>query len=146
MDHLQSFAQDQWPIIAGAVVVLLIIVKLVKTAVKWAIILAIAAGLLVYGSNYKDTLGSIKDAVVETASGTVADSLKREAAKAIQDEAKEAKYTANADGSFTIKSKSVQVTGKPGDQTVVVTVAGQTFHMKMVDAVSAFIEQAKKNG
>lgn len=144
MNQLQSFVQDQWLVIAGAVIVLLLVVKLVKTAIKWAVILAIVAGVLVYGANYKDTLTSIKDAVVETATSTVADSIKQQAADAIKNEAKEAKFTSNPDGSYTIKSKSVQVEGKPGSDTVKVTIAGQTFNMK-ADALQAFVEQAKKN-
>lgn len=145
MDQLQSFAQDQWFVIAGAVIVLLLVVKLVKTAIKWAVILALVAGLLVYGANYKDKLASIKDAVVESATAAVADGIKEQAAEAIKNEAKEAKYTANPDGSFTIKSKTIQVDGKPGADTVKVTVAGQSFNMKVVDAVQTFIDAAKKN-
>jgi hypothetical protein len=145
MDQLQGFVQDQWMIIAGAVIVLLIVVKLVKTAIKWAVILAIVAGLIVYGANYKDKLTSIKDAVVENATNMVAESVKDQAANAIRDEAKDAKFTSHADGSYTIKSKTVQIDGKPGSDTVKVTLAGQSFNMKVVDAVQTFIDQAKKN-
>lgn len=145
MDQLQGFVQDQWIIIAGAVIVLLLVVKLVKAAIKWAVILAIVAGLIVYGANYKDKLTSIKDAVVESATAMVADNIKDQAAGAIRDEAKDAKFTSNADGSFTIKTKTIQVDGKPGLDTVKVTVAGQTFTMKIVDAVQTFIDQAKQN-
>lgn len=145
MEQLQEFVKDQWIIIAGAVIVLLLVVKLVKTAVKWAVILAIVAGLAVYGASYKDKLTNIKDAVVESAAAMVTENVKEQAAGAIRNEAKEAKFTSNADGSFTIKTKTVQVDGKPGSDTVKVTIAGQSFDMKVVDAVQAFIDQAKQN-
>lgn len=132
-------------LIAGAVIVFLLVVKLVKTAVKWAIMIAIVAGLLVYGANYKDTLTNIKDAVVENAGAAIADTVKEKAAQAIRDEAKEAKFTSNPDGSFTIKSKTIQVDGIPGENTVKVTVAGQSFNMNVVDALQTYIDQAKQN-
>lgn len=145
MDQLQAFVQDQWLLLAIVLVVFILVVKLVKTAVKWAIILVILAGVVVYGANYKDTLTNIKNAVVETAGSAIADTIKDQAANAIRDEAKEAKFTNNPDGSFTIKSKTIQVDGKPGGDTVKVTIAGQTFSMKAVDAVKTFIDTAKGN-
>lgn len=132
-------------IIAIALIVLIVVVKLVKTAVKWAIILLIVAGIAVYGANYKDTLTSIKDAVVENAGTALTDAVKDQAANAIKNEAKDAKYTANPDGSFTIKSKTIQVDGKPGSDSVKVTIAGQSFTMKTVDAVETYLEAAQKN-
>jgi hypothetical protein len=145
MEQLQGFLQEQWMIIAIALVVLIVVVKLVKTAIKWAIILLIVAGIFVYGANYKDTLTSIKDAVVENAGGALSDAVKEQAANAIRNEAKDATYTANADGSFTVKSKTIQVDGKPGSDTVKVTIAGQSFNMKTVDAVNAYLEAARKS-
>lgn len=145
MDQLQAFVQDQWLLIAIVVVVFILVVKLVKTAIKWAIILVILAGVVVYGANYKDTLTNIKDAVVENAGAAIADSIKDQAAKAIKNEAKDATYTANPDGTFTIKSKTIQVDGQAGSDTVKITIAGQSFNMKAVDAVQDFIDAAKKN-
>lgn len=52
MDHLIAFAQEQWYVIAIAIVALIIIYKIVKKAIKWALILAIVAAVLIYGFNY----------------------------------------------------------------------------------------------
>ncbi|MDF2924013.1 MAG: hypothetical protein K0R57_2927 [Paenibacillaceae bacterium] len=144
MDRWIAFVQEQWLVIAVVVIAFVLIVKLVKTAIKWAVIVIILLAVVVYGANYKDTLTSIKEAVVESA-GTVADTFKEQAAKAIRDEAKDATYVSNPDGSFTVKGKTVQVDGKPGEDSVRVTIAGQTFTMKLVDAVETFIAEAKKN-
>lgn len=145
LEHLTSFLQDQWYVAAIAVIVLLVVVKLVKTVVKWVVILAIIAGVLVYGSNYKDTLSNIKDTVSQAAGSAVAREVQDQAAKAITNEAKEAKYTKNADGSYTIRTKTIQLDGKPGSTDVKVTVAGQSFNLKADAAVQAFIDQAKQN-
>jgi hypothetical protein len=145
MEQLQAFVQEQWLLIAVVVVAFILVVKLVKTAIKWAIILVILVALVVYGANYKDTLTSIKDAVMENAGAAITETIKDQAANAIRDEAKEAKFTSNADGSFTIKSKTVQIDGSTGSDTVKVTIAGQSFNMKAVDAVKTFIDTAKNN-
>lgn len=145
MEQMQGFLQEQWMVILGAVVVLVLVVKLVKAAIKWAIILAIAAAVIVYGANYKDTLTSIKDAVVESAGSAIAETVKAKAAEAIQSEAKEAKFTQNDDGTFTIRTKTIQMDGTPGSDKVTVTVAGQSFEMSLVGAVESFINQAKQN-
>lgn len=141
MEQITAFLQQQWIMVAVALLVVVLVIKLVKTVVKWAIVLAIIAGLLFYGANYKDKLADIKD----TLGTMVAAEVKDQALKALAGEAKEAKYKLNPDGSFTIQSKSLQVEGKPDTSEVKVTFMGQTFHLKMDEAVKAFVEQAKKN-
>jgi len=145
MDQITSFLQDQWYIAAIALVVLLLIVKLVKTVVKWVIVIAIIAGVMVYGANYKDKLADVGASIMDSTGKAVAAEIKDKAMGALTAEAKEAKYTKNADGSFTIKSKTVQLDGKPGSSEVKVTVAGQSFNLNVEGTVKAFIEQAQKN-
>lgn len=52
MDQWIAFAQEQWYVIAIAVVALFIIYKIVKKAIKWALIIAIVVAVLIYGFNY----------------------------------------------------------------------------------------------
>ncbi|MFC0214386.1 hypothetical protein ACFFK0_18295 [Paenibacillus chartarius] len=141
MDQWVAFAQEQWYLLAGALVVLFIVVRVVKTVVKWVIVLALLAGLAVYGVNYTDQLASIGASVGQK----VAEEVQAQAVKAFQDEAKEAKFTANKDGSFAITTKSLKVEGKAGSDQVTVTFMGQSFQMSASSAVNAFIEQAKAN-
>jgi outer membrane murein-binding lipoprotein Lpp len=141
MDQWIQFAEDRWYLIVAALVVLFIVTRIVKTVVKWVIILAVLAVLVVYGANYKDKLQSIGASVTDTISSEVKDG----ALKALASEAKEAKFEANADGSFTVTTKSLKIEGKPGENDVTVTFLGQTFHLKADAAVKAFIEQAKAN-
>jgi hypothetical protein len=52
MDLLIDFIQDRWLLIVIALVGIVIIVKLIKSVLKWLIIIAIVAALIIYGSNY----------------------------------------------------------------------------------------------
>lgn len=137
MDFLMSFLQERWFIIVGAIVVLFLVVRILKTVVKWVIVLAVLAGLFFYGASYKDQLLDIGAAVSTEA--------KNQAVKAFSNEMKEAQYKQNSDGTFTVTTKSLKLDGNPSSNEVKVTFMNQTFTMKMDEAVNALIEQAKKN-
>ncbi|GIP40749.1 hypothetical protein J31TS4_40290 [Paenibacillus sp. J31TS4] len=139
MDQWSVFLQERWFILAIGVVVLLLIVKLVKTVIKWVLVLALLAGLFFYGASYKDKLAEMTGTLGEA----VASGVKDQAMSAIASEAKEAKYKANADGTFTVTTKNIQVDAAPGANEAKITFLGQSFTMKMDDALRAFIEQAK---
>ena len=141
LDFLTAFLAERWYIILGALIVLFLVIKIVKTVIKWVIVLAIVAGLFFYGASYKDQLLELGT----TVGAKVAAEAKTQAMNAISQEVKEAKYSQNADGSFTIMTKSVKVEGKPGAAEVQVTFMNQTFTVKVDDMVKTFIEQAKKN-
>ncbi|OXM87168.1 hypothetical protein [Paenibacillus rigui] len=137
MDFIMSFLQERWFVIVAAIVVLFIVIKIVKTVVKWIIVLAVLAGLFFYGASYKDQLMDIGT--------TVTAEVKSQAVKVVAGEMKEAQYKQNADGSFTVTTKSVRLDGKPGSSEVKVTFMNQTFTMKVDDVLNGLIEQAKKN-
>ncbi|WP_135556119.1 hypothetical protein [Paenibacillus cymbidii] len=141
MDQWTTFLQDKWYVLIVALVVIVLVVKLVKTVVKWVIILVLLAALAIYGYNYKDKLADVVQDAVSTISVAAQDQL----TKAIKDEVKEAKYVKNADGSYTVKSKTVQIDGKPGSNDVKLTIAGQSFTIKADEALQKFIDQAKQN-
>lgn len=145
MDQWIAFAQDRWYLVVAALVVLFIVMRIVKTVVKWIIVLAILAVLVVYGANYKDKLQTVGASLTGSIGEKVAAEVSDKALQALKDEAKDAKFKENADGSFTVTTKSLKVEGKPGDSDVAVTFLGQTFHIKADTAVKAFIDQAKKN-
>ncbi|WP_040952911.1 hypothetical protein [Gorillibacterium massiliense] len=63
MDQWTTFLQDRWYVAVIAVIVLFLIVKLVKTAVKWILVVVIAAAVLYYGYQYKDELENAKNLV-----------------------------------------------------------------------------------
>lgn len=52
MEQWLGFAKEQWYVIVIAIIGLWIVFKLVKKAIKWVVIIAIIAAVLVYGFNY----------------------------------------------------------------------------------------------
>jgi hypothetical protein len=141
LDQWITFAQDRWYWIIGAVILLFIVIGLVKTVIKWIIVIAIIGALVLYGANYKDKLQSIGTTVIAKASQEAQDGV----SKAIASEAKDAHYTTNQDGTFVITTKSLKVEGKLGANDVQVTFMGAKFTMKADGIMKTFVEQAMKN-
>jgi uncharacterized membrane protein YjjB (DUF3815 family) len=56
MDQLIDFIQDRWLLIVIALIGIVIVVKVIKSVLKWVIIIAIVAALIIYGSNYIPSL------------------------------------------------------------------------------------------
>ncbi|MEX2415343.1 MAG: hypothetical protein WD424_04295 [Paenibacillaceae bacterium] len=52
MEQFIDFIQDRWLLIVVALVGIVIVVKIIKNMIKWLIIIAIVAALIIYGSNY----------------------------------------------------------------------------------------------
>ncbi|UJF32297.1 hypothetical protein [Paenibacillus hexagrammi] len=141
MEQWVSFAQDRWYLLVAAIIALFIIMGIVKTIMKWILIVVIVGAVVVYGANYKDKLQTIGASVISQ----VGDEIKEKAVTTLKDEAKDAKFKANPDGSFVITTKSLQIEGKAGSEEVKVTFMGKTFTMNANAAVNAIVEQAKKN-
>jgi hypothetical protein len=137
LDFIMSFLQERWYIIVAVIILLFIVVRIVKTVIKWVIVLALLGGLYFYGAIYKDQLINIGSAVTTEA--------KNQAIKIVTSEINDAQYKLNADGTFTVTTKSVSLDGKPGSSEVKVTFMNQTFTVQMSDVLNAVIEQAKKN-
>lgn len=137
-----EFLKQNWLVIVVALVVLLLIVNLVKTVVKWALVLLIAAFIVIYsGISLKDigdAVNTVKDQAVEYS--------KNEVLNAMKSEAKEAKWTQNGDGTFTITTPNLEVTGTPGSDKVTVVFRGVSLgEWKMSDTLEVFVQEAQKN-
>ncbi|WP_246070689.1 hypothetical protein [Paenibacillus kobensis] len=137
-DTWQTFLQDNWLVLALALVALLVVVRIVKTFVKWALVAVILVGVVMYSGYTLDDVKSI---------GTkVTDSVKQEAIAAMAGEAKDATYTANDDGSFTVKTSNLELTGKPGEAEVEVKFRGTKIgSLKIDDTIRTLIDTAKSN-
>ncbi|MGO4373671.1 hypothetical protein [Paenibacillus sp. YIM B09110] len=139
VDTWTSFFKDNWFVLVIAIVVLLLIVRIVQTVVKWAIVAVIVIGVVLYSGYTMDDLKVISTKVV--------DSAKQEMMTAMAGDAKDAEFISNADGSYTIKTKNLELNGKPGDNEVTVSFRGAPKITIEVDsAIQAFIDQAKNNG
>ncbi|ACT03483.1 hypothetical protein [Paenibacillus sp. JDR-2] len=134
-----TFLQDHWLVLVVALVVLLFIIRVVKTFVKWALVLVIVVGIVAYSGYTLDDVKSI---------GTQAiDSLKQEAVSAMAGEVDKATFTSNSDGTFTVKTENLEMTGVPGSGEVNVKFRGKSVGtMKIDSTIQALIDQAKANG
>lgn len=139
MQVWMDFLQQNWFVILIALVVLFVVLKVVKTMVKWAIVIVIVGGLIVYSGISLDQLNevvtTVKDETVET--------LKSEAMNVMLKEAKEAEYTSSGDG-YTITTPNLELAGQAGSDQVKVTFKGVSLgEWKITDTVQTFISEAK---
>jgi hypothetical protein len=141
MDQWSAFVQDKWLLIIVAIVVLFLVMKLVKTFVKWIIVLAVIALVLYYGSTYAGGLSGLKT----TLGNAVADEAKQQITNAIVGEGKDADYVKHADGSFTIHTKNIKLDVKSGSKEAEVTFLGQSYKVSIDKTIQKFIDEAKQN-
>jgi hypothetical protein len=138
----RTFFEDNWLILALALVALFVIIGIVRTVVKWALVAIVVIGVIAY-SGY--TLDDVKSKVTSI-SGKVAESVKQEAISAMAGEASEATYTKNSDGSFTVKTDNLELTGKPNADEVEVKFRGTKIgRWKIDDTIRTLIDTAKSN-
>ncbi|MFD0715237.1 hypothetical protein [Paenibacillus sp. GCM10027626] len=134
-----QFFKDNWVMLLIALVVLFLVIKIVKTVVKWLIVAVIIIGVVVYSGYTLDDLKDIGTKAIET--------VKQEVVSTMAGEVKDAKYTTNKDGSFTVTTKNLELTGMPGDRKVKVSFQGTpAIEMKIDDTIRNLIDQAKSNG
>jgi hypothetical protein len=143
MDQLIAFLQDRWLVVIIAIIALFVVIKIVKTVLKWIIVLAIVAGLIYYGSTYTDQLKDIGENVAATAKEAVSD-LKEKAVQGLA--GKDAKYKDNGDGTYTVTSGSIRLDGKTGSDKVKITIAGVSAEFSLDETLKKAIETAKTNG
>lgn len=137
-----EFLKQNWLVIVVALVVLFLILNFVKTLVKWALVLVIAAFVIIYsGISLKDigdAITTVKDQAVDISRSEAMNMMKKEAA--------EAKMKRNPDGTFTINTPNLEVSGKEGGEKVKVMFHGVSLgEWKVSDTLQAFIQQAKQN-
>lgn len=138
-DTWATFFQDNWLVLVIALVVLLIVVGLVRTVVKWALAAVIIIGVVLY-SGY--TLDDVKDIGTK-----MMDTVKQEAVTAMIGEAENAEYKVNEDGTFTVTTTNIELTGKTGENEVKVSLKGApAITIPLDEAIKTFIEQAKQKG
>ncbi|WP_410515104.1 hypothetical protein PaeBR_06800 [Paenibacillus sp. BR2-3] len=136
-----QFIRENWLVIVVALVLLFAVVNLVKTVLKWAIVVVIVVGLFIYSGVTLDQLGNAVNKVTDQTVGT----LKSEAQEVMLKEAKEAVYTSDGDGNFTITTPNIEVKGAVGEDKVEVTFRGVSLGKWSInDTMKSFIEEARK--
>ena len=136
-----EFLKQNWLVIAIALIVLFIVLNVVRTVIKWALAVLIIVGLLVYSGISLDKIGE----VVTTVKEETVDTIKR-SAEHDDEEAKEAKYTSNEDGTYSIKAPNLELKGSAGSEEVEVTFRGVSVgKWDINDTIQSFIDDAKSN-
>ncbi|MGC6587079.1 hypothetical protein ACPV3A_19190 [Paenibacillus sp. Dod16] len=137
-----EFLKQNWLVIAIALIILFIVLNVVRTVIKWALAVLIIVGLLVYSGISLDKIGE----VVTTVKEETVDTIKKEALNMMMKEAKEAKYTSNEDGTYSIKAPNLELKGSAGSEEVEVTFRGVSVgKWDINDTIQSFIDDAKSN-
>jgi hypothetical protein len=157
MDQWSAFIQDKWLLIIVAIVVLFLVMKLVKTFVKWILVLAVIAAVLYYGSTYAGNLDGLKTSIskaveegnlsdLRTSLGkAAADEAKQQFTSIIAGEGKNADYIKHDDGSFTVHTNNLNLDVKPGSDVAEVSFFGQSYKVSINKTIQKFIDEAKQN-
>lgn len=153
LDTWLTFLQDKWYIILIGLVIIMAVLKIMKTMVKWGIILVIAIGIIVYSGYSLDDVKTLSASLVTSGldelkeiGSKVADSAKEDALNAMIGEAASATYSSEKDGTFTVKTESITLTGKSGSEEVSISVKGApAFKVKSSEVVQNFIKKAEAN-
>lgn len=148
-----TFIQERWYVLVIGLIVVLIVVNVVKTVAKWGIIVLVVLGLIMYSGYSLDDVKNLGTELVSSGieelkeiGNKVADNVKQDALDAMVGEAKSATYAAGEDGSYTVTTSSLVVTGKAGSDEVSISVKGApAFKVKSNDVIADFIAQAQKN-
>jgi len=152
-DTWTTFIMERWYVIIIALIVVLIIANVIKTAARWGIILLVVLGLIMYSGYSLDDIKNISSGLVSSGieelkeiGSKVADNVKQDAINAMVQGAEKATYAAEKDGSFTVTTESIVVTGKAGEDEVSISVKGApAFKVKTSEVIDQFITQAKSN-
>ncbi len=135
-----EFVRQNWLILLIALVAVLLVINVVKTMLKWAIAIVIVVALIVYSGvsidQIQNTVTGVKDEAVVK--------LQDEALKMLKDEAAQATFKQAENGSFTVQTPSLKLTGKPNAKTVEVTYRGVPLgEWERSEQVNAFIRAAQ---
>lgn len=138
LDNFIAFVEEQWWVILIAAALLIIVIKVVKALVKWLIVAAIIIALFLYGMNYEP----LRDAV-----GSVAEYTIDMALQAMPGEAEQAVYSSAEDGTYTVESDNIKLTGSHDSDKVTVYFRGlKIAEVSVTDVIEAYIQTARGNG
>ncbi len=112
---------------------LIIVLSIVKTMVKWVIVILVLAGVFLYGANF---VGNIQDFGKQAVQYT-----KEQAVKLLIEEAKRAEYTLNKDGTYTIRSDRITLSGKIGSSEATLSILGQQFPIQLDETLKKVIQE-----
>lgn len=141
MEQLLAFLQEHWLIVAAVLVIILIVVKVIKSVVKWLIIAVLAVAVLIFGFNY--TPEEIKEAGSRLLEA--AELSKDKAVELIIGDVSEASYEEKDDGSFVVTTSRFTLEGSAGAKEITLKYLGQTITLERDERLQAYIDRVKQN-
>ena len=144
MDTIVAFVQERWYLIIAAIVVVFLVFKLIKAVLKWVVVLAVVAGLAYYGMQYRNAHGDRPAGGHGTETAAMS-AVRDRALESLRHELREAEFERHKDGSFTLRTKTVQLDGKPGDKKAQVRFLNRTFTVDLDHDWTDLLEKAQKN-
>jgi hypothetical protein len=139
VDYLANFkdlASGQWWVIVVAIVVIYLASKIAKKIIKWLVIIGVIAFLFHYGTNYKAFVSDVKAKAWSIAEDYAYKNMSKNIGQAT--------YTANTDGTFTVKSSDVTVNGAAKSDKLKVTYKGVTFEVDKTTFLRRYIEDVQQ--
>jgi hypothetical protein len=135
-DAWLQFVKDHWVIVVIAILVIFVVSRLVKTVLKWVLIAAVLVAIVAYGGYSINDLGALGDKVTAEA--------KDQAVKAMAGEADKAVYKDNTDGTYTVSTPNLELTGVQDSGKVEVRFRGVSLGTWNVEgAVRDLIQNAR---
>lgn len=142
-----QFLKDNWVIVVIAIIAIFVIMNVVKTILKWVLIAVIVVGIIIYGGYSIDDISDIGNAVTEelgVIGEEVSSEVKDQAIKAMAGEASEATYVNNEDGTYSITTTNIELSGTPNTGEVKVSFRGTSLGTWPLEgAVRDFVVQAR---
>jgi Ca2+/Na+ antiporter len=133
-----EFFKNKWVIIVLALIVVVFLISVMKTVMKWVIVVVLALGLVIYSGYSLEDLKEIKDSITNKVEDEVIGVMAQEVTSAT--------YQDNGDGSFTVESDNIKLTGVLREGEVTLALRGQEVgKIKLTEAIEKFIEAAKLN-
>jgi hypothetical protein len=140
VESLTEFLSQRWYVVLAAVAIVFVALKLAKAVVKWGLVLVALVGVVVYGVRFESRPPSLEKMLGAPLSGA-----QDQLAKVVEKEMADARYEAHRDGSFTVRTRSVEIRGKTGARDVKLTFMDRTVDVRLDDTLAKLIDQARKN-
>jgi hypothetical protein len=136
IESLKSLAIEKWWMILIAIVSIYVVMKIAKSFLKWAIIIGIIVLFAMYGTHYKALIHDVKDKVWTIVEDRAFSAMKKDMDTAT--------YALNKDGTFTVQTNQITISGKPTGQTVKLTYKGISFDVDRSDFINRYIQDVKQ--
>ncbi|QQE76384.1 hypothetical protein KDJ56_10900 [Brevibacillus composti] len=141
MEQLIQLATDYWPIVVGAILLIIILQLIVKSLFRIiSIFIVIGVVLvLVFEFSPEQVINMGRSAVQ-----TTQDALEGTVVPLLDKELKDATITFHEDGSYEMKTKSIRITGKKGDTRATVHYGDNSWDVDVSILGQLFEEKLKK--